>query len=186
MSEPTRFQGANQVALVSHDMAKTVAFHEGVRERPLVKTLDPPGGQGQQCFFDCGAGGTILFFWFSDAPPTAPGVASMHPDDATFGSKTVHASMNHPAINVPLDTFDEYVSRPGGNGPSVKVIDHGDAPDHASAAPPPTARVRSMYIADANGIHLEFAAFTRPFGPADVAHDPVDARGDYVRQPVPA
>jgi hypothetical protein len=37
-----------------------------------------------------------------------------------------------------------------------------------------------MYFRDPNGIHMELAAYTRAFRPDDVAHDPVDARGEHV------
>ena len=40
--------------------------------------------------------------------------------------------------------------------------------------------VRSMYFRDPNGIHMEPAAFTRAWRPSDVAHDPVNARGEHV------
>jgi hypothetical protein len=40
--------------------------------------------------------------------------------------------------------------------------------------------IRSMYFRDPNGIHMELAAYTRAFRPDDVAHDPVDARGEHV------
>jgi catechol 2,3-dioxygenase-like lactoylglutathione lyase family enzyme len=181
-----RYEGVNHVALVSRDMAETVAFYQGVLEMPLVKTLDLPGGRGQHFFFDCGGGGTVAFFWFPDAPPAAPGIASMHPDYLNKGSKTAHASMNHLAISIPLDRFDDYVERLRGKGLSLRVINHGDGEDHATPTVTKNTWVRSMYFTDPNGIHMELAAFVRPFGPGDVAHDPVNAKGEYVRQTVPA
>jgi hypothetical protein len=35
--------------------------------------------------------------------------------------------------------------------------------------------VRSVYFTDPNGIMLEFAAFTKEFGPKDVRHAPATA-----------
>ncbi|HLY79007.1 MAG TPA: VOC family protein, partial [Caulobacteraceae bacterium] len=80
MAEPMRYLGVNHVALVARDMAATVDFYENVLEMPLVKTVEFANGRGQHFFFDCGGGGLIAFFWFPDAPPIAPGIASMHED----------------------------------------------------------------------------------------------------------
>src|SRR5271165_2776840 len=76
--EPMRYLGVNHVALVARDMAETVDFYCNVLEMPLVKTVEFANGRGQHFFFDCGGGGLIAFFWFPDAPPAAPGIASMH------------------------------------------------------------------------------------------------------------
>jgi hypothetical protein len=35
-----------------------------------------------------------------------------------------------------------------------------------------------MYFRDPNGIHMELAALTRAYGPQDVAHSPVNAKGE--------
>ena len=83
--------GVNHVALVARDMAETVDFYTNVLEMKLVKTVEFPDGRGQHFFFDCGGGGTIAFFWFPDAPPVAPGIASMHDDILKNGSQTAHA-----------------------------------------------------------------------------------------------
>jgi catechol 2,3-dioxygenase-like lactoylglutathione lyase family enzyme len=180
MSEPMRYSGVNHVALVCRDMAETVAFYQDVLEMPLVKTIDLPGGRGQHFFFDCGGGGSIAFFWFPDAPQAAPGIASMHPDYATRGSQTAHASMNHLAINIPLEKFDEYAERLRGKGIAVKVINHEDSERHAAPEVTPETWIRSMYFRDPNGIHMELAALTREYGPHDIQHDPVDAKGQRV------
>src|SRR5580658_6982283 len=89
-NERMQYGGVNHVALVARDMAETVDFYENVLEMPLVKTVE----------FDCGGGGTLAFFWFPDAPPIAPGVASMHEDVRKHGSMTAIASMNHLAISI--------------------------------------------------------------------------------------
>jgi len=187
MAKPSmQYLGVNHVALVARDMAETTAFYEGVLEMPLVKTVEFPGGRGQHFFFDCGGGGTIAFFWFPNAPAAAPGIASMHEDIQKNGSMTAHASMNHLAINIPVEKFDEYAERLRSKGVAVKVINHDDSPMGASPEVNEGVWIRSMYFRDPNGIHMELAALTRAYRPDDVAHDPVDANGVHVPQKVPA
>lgn len=178
--DPMQYCGVNHVALVSRDMAETVAFYQNVLEMPLVKTLDLPNGRGQHFFFDCGDGATIAFFWFPNAPPVAPGVASMHPDYQTVGSQTAHASMNHLAISIPLEKFDEYAERLRSKGVPLRVLNHEDTEAHANDKVTEKTWIRSMYFRDPNGIHMELAAMTRAWRPDDVQHDPVDASGQRV------
>ena len=180
--EPMQYLGVNHVALVARDMAQTVAFYQDVLEMPLVKTVEFADGRGQHFFFDCGGGGLIAFFWFRDAPPAAPGVASMHADVRRNGSMTAIASMNHLAISIPLEKFDAYVARLKAKGVAVYVINHDDSPAGASDTVHPGVWIRSMYFRDPNGIHMELAALTRAFRPDDIAHDPVDAQGIHVRR----
>src|SRR3954454_12787987 len=92
-------EGLNHLALVCSDMKRTVDFYEGVLGFPLVKTIAFPGHQGQHFFFDIGNGASLAFFWFPNAAPAAPGVSSQDPETYTSGI----GSMNHVAINVPLD-----------------------------------------------------------------------------------
>src|SRR5579864_2597120 len=119
--EPMQYLGVNHVALVARDMAATVDFYENVLEMPLVKTVEFADGRGQHFFFDCGGGGLIAFFWFRDAPPIAPGIASMHEDVRKNGAMTAVASMNHLAISIPLEKFDAYVERLQRKGVGVYV-----------------------------------------------------------------
>ena len=184
-TEAMQYRGVNHVALVCKDMAATVDFYENVLEMPLVKTVEFPGGRGQHFFFDCGGGGLIAFFWFADAPPAAPGIASMHEDVRANGAMTAHASMNHLAISIPLEKFDSYVARLKSKGVGVYVINHDDSPAGASAEVNDGVWIRSMYFRDPNGIHMELAALTRAFGPDDVAHAPVNARGEHVPAKTP-
>ncbi|WP_293374085.1 VOC family protein [Phenylobacterium sp. SCN 70-31] len=181
--EPMQYCGVNHVALVCRDMAETVDFYQNVLEMPLVKTLDLPGGRGQHFFFDCGEGATVAFFWFPNAPAAAPGVASMHPDYRTVGSQTAHASMNHLAISVPLEKFDEYARRLRAKGVELRVLNHEDTEAHGNDKVTEQTWIRSMYFRDPNGIHMELAALTRAWRPDDVKHDPVDAEGR--KTPVP-
>jgi catechol 2,3-dioxygenase-like lactoylglutathione lyase family enzyme len=180
------YGGVNHVALVARDMAETVEFYTQVLEMPLVKTVEFPGGRGQHFFFDCGGGGTIAFFWFPNAPPVAPGIASMHEDYRKNGSMTAHASMNHLAISIPLEKFDEYVERLQAKGVKIHVLNHDDSAAGAAPQVHPGVWIRSMYFRDPNGIHLELAALTRAWRPDDVAHDPVNAKGEHVRVGEPA
>ena len=183
--QPMRYLGVNHVALVARDMAATVDFYENVLEMPLVKTVEFANGRGQHFFFDCGGGGLIAFFWFPDAPPIAPGIASMHEDIRANGAMTAVASMNHLAINIPLEKFDAYVARLKSRGVKLYVINHDDSPAGGAAEMHDGVWIRSMYFRDPNGIHMELAALTRAFRPDDVAHDPVDAEGKHVRQKTP-
>jgi catechol 2,3-dioxygenase-like lactoylglutathione lyase family enzyme len=182
MAERMQYTGVNHVALVARDMAATVDFYENVLEMPLVKTVEFPGGRGQHFFFDCGGGGLIAFFWFKDAPPIAPGIASMHEDVRKNGSMTAVASMNHLAISIPVEKFDEYAARLKSKNIPVYVINHDDSPQGAAAEMHDGVWIRSMYFRDPNGIHMELAALTRAFRPDDVAHDPVDEAGNHVRR----
>ena len=173
--KPMPYLGVNHVALVARDMAETVDFYEGVLGMPLVKTIEFPNGRGQHFFFDCGGGALIAFFWFPDAPPVAPGVASMHEDIRANGSVTAHASMNHLAINIPIEDFDVTVARLRAKGVECSVINHSDGPDHAPAEPTDQTWIRSVYFTDPNGIMMELAATTKVFGPEDVRHTPARA-----------
>jgi catechol 2,3-dioxygenase-like lactoylglutathione lyase family enzyme len=174
--------GVNHVALVCRDMAETVDFYENVLDMPLVKTIGFPGGRGQHFFFDCGGGATLAFMWFKDGPPAAPGIASQNRDVIKDGAQSAHASMNHLAISIPLEKFDEYVARLRGKGLQVHVINHNDGPKGDSREPNETTWIRSMYFWDPSGIRLEFAALTRAYNEKDIGISPVDAEGNVVPQ----
>ena len=176
-----QYRGLNHVALVARDMAETCDFYTAVLEMPLVKTLSLPGGRGQHFFFDCGGGATVAFFWFPNAPAAAPGIASQS-DDPEVGFQTAHASMNHIALDIPLEKFDEYAARLRSKGIRVFEINHNDPPHPDSREPNEHTWVRSMYFRDPNGIALELASFTRAFTAADVAHAPVNAAGEPVEK----
>ena len=109
------FGGINHLALVSSDMSRTVDFYTNVLGMPLIKTLEIPGG-GQHFFFDCGNGDSIAFFWFPDAPDAAPGIASAGHMPGGGNIVSAHGSMNHVALDVPVDKFDEYVPEAEGQG----------------------------------------------------------------------
>jgi len=169
------FQGVNHLALVSSDMARTVAFYSGVLGMPLIKTIDLPRGMGQHFFFDLGNGDSLAFFWFANAPKAQPGIAS-----ATRGAipgPSAHGSMNHVAINVPADRIDAYYEKLKAKGIECsRVINHDDSPMQASLETTPTTFVRSIYFYDPDGIALELAAWTRELPKeGDVKHKPAAA-----------
>ena len=88
--------------------------------------------------------------------------------------------MNHLAISVPLDKFDEYAERLRARGVSLRVINHEDSEQHSSPVVTDKTWIRSMYFTDPNGIHMELSALTRPYDGRDVSHDPVNAAGERV------
>ena len=175
MSEPTfEFRGINHLALVCQDMARTVAFYRDVLGMPLIKTVELPMGMGQHFFFDCGGGDALAFFWFADAPPAAPGIAAPanRPDKGELAS--AHGSMNHVAFNVPPEVIESYVERLRAAGVECSdLANHDDSEWGISKEMHPGVFVRSIYFQDPDGILLEFAAWTRPLTPDDVAHEPV-------------
>ena len=174
-----KYLGINHVALVTDDMAKTVDFYCNVLDMKLYKTFDLPNGKGQHFLFDGGNGVGVAFFWYRDAPKAVPGIASRHAD-AKLGTLTAHASMNHLAFDVPPDRFDEYLERLERRGVKYYLINHDDSERGQSTEVNETTWVRSCYFRDPSGIHLEMAAFTRPFTEKDTNVDPVDANGKKV------
>lgn len=174
-----QYRGVNHVALVCKDMAETVNFYENVLEMPLVRSIGI-GAHGQHFFFDCGNGATIAFFWFPDPPPFAPGIASQPLDIAKDGMMSAIASMNHLAIDIPAETFDDAVARLRSKGIECHVINHSDGPDPAPAEPTDQTWIRSVYFTDPNGIKMELAALMRPFADSDILADPVNEAGEPV------
>ena len=180
MSGNTEFEirGVNHLALVCKDMAETVRFYRDVLGMPLIKTIDLPGGMGQHFFFDIGNGDSLAFFWFKDAPKAAPGVAAPSGLPGRGDMTSAHGSMNHIAFNVPAEKFDEYYERLKAKGVDVsRILNHDNSRYQVSETVTEDVFVRSVYFFDPDGICLEFAAWTKPFTPADVAHDPMDADG---------
>ena len=170
-----RTTGINHLALVCRDMEETVRFYSGILGMPLYKTVALPDG-GQHFFFDCGGGDSIAFFWWADAPPAAPGIASVKsfPQEP----KSAIGSMNHVAFNVPEEKLEEYRQRLVDAGVKVlpnMVVNHDDSPMGVSAENHEGVFFRSVYFTDPNGIMLELAATTRAFGPGDVKHTPARA-----------
>ena len=166
---PFEFSGINHLALVCRDMAATVAFYEGTLGMPLVKTIDLPFGLGQHFFFDCGGGDHLAFFWFPDAPEPQPGVSApaARPDQGSLTSAI--GSMNHVAFSVPPERLEEYRDRLQAAGvPTTEVANHDNSEVGIADEWHEGVYVRSLYFQDPDGILLEMAGWTRPFGPDDV------------------
>ena len=175
------FSGINHLALVSSDMARTVEFYSGVLGMPLIKTLEIPGG-GQHFFFDCGNGDSVAFFWFPGAPAAVPGISSAGALPGRGDIVSAHGSMNHVAFDVPVDKFDDYVQRLKDKGVAVSpVLNHDDSPSTIAETLHDGVFVRSVYFRDPDGVLLEFACWTRQFGPQDIAHAPANAAGERVQ-----
>ena len=172
------FQGVNHLALVCKDMARTVEFYRDLLGMPLIKTIDLPGGYGQHFFFDVGNGDCIAFFWFPDAPKAAPGVAAPEYLPTRGDIRSAHGSMNHIAINVAADKFDEYYEKLKAKGIDVTIIlNHDDSDIQVSEEVTEDVFVRSVYFFDPDGICLELAAWTTEFEAHDVRHAPMRADG---------
>ncbi|OWV31932.1 glyoxalase [Pacificimonas flava] len=175
------FRGVNHIALVCKDMAETVRFYRDTLGMPLMKTLDLPGDGGQHFFFDVGNGDCIAFFWFPRAPERAPGIASPAALPTKGDFSTAHGSLNHIAINISAEKFDEYVDRLVERGVEISaVLNHDHSPTQVSADVNDDTWIRSVYFFDPDGVCLELAAWTMPIDESHVRHDPVDADGRKV------
>ncbi|HZZ48185.1 MAG TPA: VOC family protein [Pseudonocardia sp.] len=166
------FGGINHLALVCSDMRQTVDFYSGVLGMPLIKTVNIPGG-GQHFFFDCGGGDSLAFFWFENAPDGVPGIShpKTRPDEADF--VTAVASMNHVSFTVPVEKFDEYVENLKAAGIAVSPVwNHDDSPTTVAETLHDGVYVRSVYFQDPDGVLLEFACWTREFGPGEAELEP--------------
>lgn len=177
MSErPFELGGVNHLALVCRDMERTVEFYSGVLGMPLIKTIQLPADMGQHFFFDCGGGDCLAFFWFPDAPEPAPGVSAPkdRPDRAELTSAI--GSMNHVAFSVPAEKMEEYRERLVAAGVDcTEIANHDDSEYGLSKKMHDGVFVRSLYFLDPDGILLEFAAWTRTFGPDDIKVAPARA-----------
>ncbi|HXH58661.1 VOC family protein [Iamia sp.] len=170
---PMQLSGINHLALVCRDMARTVAFYEGILGMALVKTVELPGDLGQHFFFDCGGGDLLAFFWFPDAPDPVVGITGPVARPDTGDLLSAVGSMNHVAFAVPAERIEEYRDRLIAAGVECsETFNHDDSEWGVARDVHPGVFVRSVYFSDPDGILLELAATTRPFTPADVAHAP--------------
>jgi catechol 2,3-dioxygenase-like lactoylglutathione lyase family enzyme len=171
-----RTAGINHIAMVCRDMRETVKFYTQVLGMPLVKTVQLPDG-GQHFFFDCGGGSSVAFFWWKDGPEAAPGIASVK--SFPYDARTAVGSMNHLAFHLEEGELEAALTRlqEAGVPHTPAVVNHDDSELGVSREMHEGVFVRSVYFTDPNGIMLEFAAFTKEFGPEDVRHQPatVDA-----------
>ena len=178
MGDGFEFGGINHLALVCRDMQRTVDFYSGVLGMPLIKTIELPAGMGQHFFFDCGGGDCLAFFWFPDAPEPAPGVSApaARPDQGSLTSAI--GSMNHVAFAVPAEKIEDYRERLLDAGiDCTEIANHDDSEWGISAEMHPGVFVRSIYFQDPDGILLEFACWTKGFGPDDAGLTPATAAG---------
>ncbi|WP_293372817.1 VOC family protein [Phenylobacterium sp.] len=165
-------KGINHLALVCRDMAETVEFYTKALGMPLVKTVALPDG-GQHFFFDCGGGSLLAFFWWPDAPPAAPGIASVK--DFPVEPRSAVGSMNHVAFDMDEAELEASIGRLQAAGVHVSVpvvVNHDDSAMGVAREMHEGVWVRSVYFRDPNGVMLEFAATLRDFRPEDVAHTP--------------
>lgn len=157
-------QGISHIALVSGDMARTVAFYNGVLGMPVVKTFDQPlpGRHGQQFFFDIGDGTLLDFFYFPGMPERAPGIAApARPGtlDSAIGS------MQHLAFNIRKELFHEYRKKLEQKGIEYVYIAHdldGKLLRDPSEYNDETF-AESVYFQDPDGIVLEFCSWCPAF-----------------------
>jgi catechol 2,3-dioxygenase-like lactoylglutathione lyase family enzyme len=176
--------GINHVALVCSDMERTVDFYTNVLGMPLVKSLDLPGDMGQHFFFDAGNGDCVAFFWFRDAPDGVPGVSSPGAIPGIGDIVSATGSMNHLALHVPAEKFDEYRQKLKDKGVRVgPVLNHDTSARQVSPTLHPGVYVRSFYFFDPDGITLEFACWTKEFTDDDT-HVPPKTAAD--RRPAQA
>src|SRR5262245_58797406 len=178
MEDRFEFRGVNHIALVCRDMAETVRFYRDVLGMKLIKTIELPEGMGQHFFFDIGNGDSLAFFWFRDAAAGQPGKTAPKALPGVGDIVTAHGSMNHLAFNVPAEKFDAYVALLKEKGIATSpVINHDNSLMGVSAKLTDDVFVRSVYFFDPDGVCLEFACWTKTFGPKDVAHAPRRADG---------
>lgn len=171
-------RGVSHVALVSSDMYETVRFWEDLGI-PLLKMEELPGG-GQHSFHDMGNGAMLSYMTFEGAPERAPGVASQHLNVRKDGAKTAVASMNHIALDLPKERFDEVLARLRAKEIRVFTINHG-SDEPFGPTPDDKTWIRSMYFRDPDGIAFEFASLMRELGtPEDLAPKVKNAAGERV------
>jgi catechol 2,3-dioxygenase-like lactoylglutathione lyase family enzyme len=171
-------RGLSHVALVCSDMYETVKFWEDIGI-PLLKMEELPRG-GQHSFHDMGNGAMLSYMTFEGAPAKAPGVASQHLNVVKDGAMTAIASMNHVAMDLPKEKFDQVLAKLRAKGVKVFSINHGsDKP--FDAEPDDKTWIRSMYFRDPDGIAFEFASLLRALGTEeDLAPKVKNAMGERV------
>lgn len=179
------FAGVNHLAPVCRDMKETVEFYNGILGMPVTLTTGwgAPGSEQQIFFFDIGGGSNLAFMWQRQPVPPAPGVASPAAFlEDTMSSEvpltkeqiaalpsiaTAVGSINHLALNIPVDKFDEYREKLIAKGVHVSDIKYWTIDEQCRPVfvrdpeSSPYVFMKSLYFRDPNGIQLEFAAWTR-------------------------
>jgi catechol 2,3-dioxygenase-like lactoylglutathione lyase family enzyme len=81
--------------------------------------------------------------------------------------------MNHVSFTVPVEKFDEYVENLKAAGIAVSPVwNHDDSPTTVAETLHDGVYVRSVYFQDPDGVLLEFACWTREFGPGEAELEP--------------
>eukprot|EP00924_Labyrinthula_sp_SR-Ha-C_P016734 snap_masked-scaffold_6-processed-gene-13.41-mRNA-1 protein AED:0.04 eAED:0.04 QI:0/-1/0/1/-1/1/1/0/208 len=174
--DAVQIDGVNHVAFVCSDMAKTIWFWSECLGLQLTKTIALPGG-GQHFFLDGGRGASIAYFYFPDAPPRAPGIATVDMENIGSGSfSTAVGSVNHVAFNVPEKKLYEYRKRIKATGSIVTpMLFHTDETESGYAAKKGDDTTwMSFYFTGPDGEYLELTSqTTRQFNPdTDINHLP--------------
>ncbi|MEQ9450118.1 MAG: VOC family protein [Pseudomonadales bacterium] len=159
-----QINGVHHLALVCKDMEKTVDFYTNKLGMPLTKGFDLEG-YGQHFFFDMGNGSELAFFWFRDAPPAQPGVASAGNLVTRAGAtiSSAHGSMNHLAFNVSKDNIAAYREALVAKGIDCSpLVNHDDVvtgeEERTAQEASEKTWLQSFYFFDPDGIMLEFCA----------------------------
>lgn len=164
-------------------MARTVWFWSEGLGLTLTKTIAIGDDGGQHFFLDGGNGASVAYFWFPNAPPAAPGVATINLDNLGSGNfATAHGSVNHVAWNVDASKLREYRKRIRklGVGFVSPMLYHTDDTDTGYAqSKDENTTWESFYFIGPDGEYLELTSQTsRQFTPeTDVLHRPVTVDG---------
>jgi catechol 2,3-dioxygenase-like lactoylglutathione lyase family enzyme len=133
-AEMPHWRGINHLALITTDMDATVRFYHGVLGARLVAHLGTP--DFRHYFFELGAGNTVAFFEYRDAPIEPFAKPAGVPDARAIQFDHVSFNLADEAALLALR------SRLKAAGSEVTdVVDHGF--------------VRSIYFTDPSGIALE-------------------------------
>ena len=88
--------------------------------------------------------------------------------------------MNHVALDIPKERFDEILASMRDRGIKVVTINHGSS-EPFGEKPDDQTWIRSMYFRDPDGIAFEFASLMRELGSADdLAPQVKNAKGERV------
>ena len=158
-----QFGGINHLALVCRTWPGRSTSTRACSGMPLVKTIELPQGMGQHFFFDCGGGDCLAFFWFADAPPPAPGLASAGAFPGVGELATAIGSMNHVAFSVPSERIEGLRRQLLDHDiECTEIFNHDDSEWGVSREVTDDVFVRSVYFFDPDGILLEFACLDPP------------------------
>ncbi|HEX5613815.1 MAG TPA: VOC family protein [Acidimicrobiia bacterium] len=143
----------NHVALATKDLDATHRFYTEVMGFRLAKVVVAPTpdatGWARHVFYDCG-GGQFIAFWDLHDPTITD-----YPTDLSE-SIGLPGWVNHLAWDgTDEETYQAHLRRWRAHGHTVAEVDHGFC--------------KSIYIADPNGIMVEFCLMTAGLGPADEA-----------------